>query len=143
VEKLFSQKLIHIPNKSELGQVDSSASTKTIFPSILVKRHKWFTQTVHEANEKVGELKTSCGVSLPPRKFPDYVALMSSIIDSKPCNYEEGECEKVWWDAMLEEYNYILKNDVWEIISRPVGKLVIDSKWLYKVKHAIDGSIEK
>jgi hypothetical protein len=36
-----------------------------------------------------------------------------------------------------------MKNDVWEIVSRPEGKSVIDSRWLYKVKHATDGSIEK
>jgi hypothetical protein len=28
-------------------------------------------------------------------------------------------------------------------VPRPEGKSMIDSKWLYKVKHAIDGSIEK
>jgi hypothetical protein len=29
------------------------------------------------------------------------------------------------------------------IVSRPEGKLVVTSKWLYKVKHATDGSVEK
>jgi hypothetical protein len=48
----------------------------------------------------------------------------------------------VWWDAMMEEYNSVLKNDVWEIVPRPLGKFVIDFRSLYKVKHAIDGSIE-
>jgi hypothetical protein len=43
---------------------------------------------------------------------------------------------------MVEEYNSIMKNDVWEIVRRPKKKSVVDSKWLYKVKHAIDGSIE-
>jgi hypothetical protein len=49
----------------------------------------------------------------------------------------------VWWDAMIEEYNSIMKNDIWEIVLRPVGKLVIDSGWLYKVKHVVDATIEK
>jgi hypothetical protein len=82
-------------------------------------------------------------VSHPPKKFSNYVALMSSIIDAKPSSYEEATGEQVWQDAMVEEYNSIMKNDVWEIVSRPVGKSVIDSRWLYKVKHAIDGNIEK
>jgi hypothetical protein len=40
---------------------------------------------------------------------------------------------------MMEEYN----NDVWDIIPRPGGKYVVTSKWIYKIKHAADESIEK
>eukprot|EP00253_Pinus_taeda_P002301 PITA_02301 len=36
-----------------------------------------------------------------------------------------------------------MKNDVWEVEPRPEGKSVVTSRWLYKVKHAADGSIEK
>ena len=36
-----------------------------------------------------------------------------------------------------------MKNDVWEIVSRPEGKSVVTSRWLYKLKHAADGSVEK
>eukprot|EP00253_Pinus_taeda_P010262 PITA_10262 len=36
-----------------------------------------------------------------------------------------------------------MKNDVWEVVPRPEGKSVVTSRWLYKVKHAADGSIEK
>ena len=44
---------------------------------------------------------------------------------------------------MQEEYSSIMKNDVWEVVPRPEGKSVVTSRWLYKVKHATDGSIEK
>ena len=44
---------------------------------------------------------------------------------------------------MQEEYSSIMKNDVWEVVPRPEGKSVVTSRWLYKVKHAADGSIEK
>jgi hypothetical protein len=44
---------------------------------------------------------------------------------------------------MMEEYNSIMKNDVWEVVPRPEGKSVVTSKWLYKLKHVADGSIEK
>jgi hypothetical protein len=43
----------------------------------------------------------------------------------------------------MMEYNAIMKNDVWEIVLRLEKKSVIDSRWLYKVKHATDGGIEK
>ena len=36
-----------------------------------------------------------------------------------------------------------MKNQVWEVVPRPKGKKVVGSRWIYKVKHAADGSMEK
>lgn len=44
---------------------------------------------------------------------------------------------------MLEEYESIMKNDAWEVVPRLEGKSIIRSKWVYQVKHATDGSVEK
>ena len=44
---------------------------------------------------------------------------------------------------MTEEYHSIMKNDVQDIVLRPKGKSVVTSKWIYKIKHATDGSVEK
>jgi hypothetical protein len=68
---------------------------------------------------------------------------MSHIIDSEASYYEEASSQPVWRDAMMGEYQSIMKNDVWEIVSRPEGKSVVTSKWIYKIKHTTDGSIEK
>jgi hypothetical protein len=68
---------------------------------------------------------------------------MTHIIDSEPSCHGEASGEQVWQDAMTEEYQSILKNDVWDIVPRPMGKSIVTSKWIYKIKHAADGSIEK
>ena len=44
---------------------------------------------------------------------------------------------------MTKEYQSIMKNDVWDIVPKPDDKSVVSSKWIYKIKHAVDGSIEK
>ena len=44
---------------------------------------------------------------------------------------------------MIEEYQSIMKNDVWNVVPRPKGKSVVTSKWIYKIKHAADDRIEK
>ena len=36
-----------------------------------------------------------------------------------------------------------MKNDVWDVVPISKGKFVVTSKWIYKIKHAPDGSIEK
>jgi hypothetical protein len=68
---------------------------------------------------------------------------MSSISDVEPSSFEEADKLQVWKDAMLEEYRSIIKNNVWDIVSRPKDKSVVSSKWIYKIKHAADGSVEK
>jgi len=35
------------------------------------------------------------------------------------------------------------KNSAWEIVPRLEGKSVVCSRWIYKVKEAADGSVEK
>ena len=44
---------------------------------------------------------------------------------------------------MIQQYQSIMKNDVWEIVPRPKNKYGVTSKWIYKIKHIADGSIEK
>jgi hypothetical protein len=44
---------------------------------------------------------------------------------------------------MMEEYHSIMKNDVLDIFPRPQGKSVVTSKWIYKFKHTVNGTIEK
>ena len=46
-------------------------------------------------------------------------------------------------DAMIEEYQLIMKNDVWEIVPIPENKYVMTSKWIYNINITKDGNIEK
>jgi hypothetical protein len=81
--------------------------------------------------------------SKPPERFCSYIKMVSSIWESEPSTFEEATSRQVWRDSMMEEYNSIMKNDVWEIVPRPEGKSMVTSRWLYKLKHVADGSIEK
>jgi hypothetical protein len=68
---------------------------------------------------------------------------LCDIIDSEPTCYEEGAKKKVWKDSMIEEYQSIFKNDVWDVVLRPKEKSIVSSKWIYKMRHSTDGSIDK
>ena len=77
-------------------------------------------------------------------KMPDRLGmlLVASTRDSEPSTFEASQ-HHVWRDAMMDEYHSIMKNDVWEIVPIPEGKSMVTSRWLYKLKHAADGSVEK
>eukprot|EP00253_Pinus_taeda_P014405 PITA_14405 len=44
---------------------------------------------------------------------------------------------------MVEEYNSIMVNDVWEVVPRPQDRSAVGSRWIYKIKYAADDSVEK
>jgi hypothetical protein len=77
------------------------------------------------------------------KPFSSYMDLMCDLLEKEPTFFEESIQKKQWADVMTEEYQSIIKNDVWEIVPRPKRKDVVFSKWLYKIKHVVDGSIEK
>jgi hypothetical protein len=69
--------------------------------------------------------------------------MVTSITNAEPETFAQAVDQQVWQEAMLEEYDSIMYNDVWEVVSRPEGKSVVTSRWLYKTKYVADGSIEK
>ena len=79
----------------------------------------------------------------PPKRFSNYISMVTDIIETEPSSYEEASTQLVWREAMAEEYDSIMKNDVWEVVPKLEGKSVVTSRWLYKIKYAMDGSIEK
>jgi hypothetical protein len=61
----------------------------------------------------------------------------------EPLNYEQAKDHKEWMDSMKEEYESIIKNETWELTKLPDNKTPIGSKWLFKYKFNVDGSIDK
>ena len=62
---------------------------------------------------------------------------------TEPSSSEEAVEDPAWVDAMVEEYDSIIRNSAWEIVPRPEGKSVVGLRWIYKVKQAADRSVEK
>ena len=44
---------------------------------------------------------------------------------------------------MVEEYESIMKNSVWEVVPRSKNKSIVGLRWIFKVKHVVDRGIEK
>jgi len=61
----------------------------------------------------------------------------------KASSYEEAVDQQVWKDVIMEECASILKNDVWEVVPRLGGKLVVTFRWLYMIKYPVNDIIKK
>jgi hypothetical protein len=68
---------------------------------------------------------------------------MRKLLDEEPTTFEEAVQKGQWKEAMMEEHQSIMKNEVWEIVPRPKEKSVVTSKWVYKIKHEEDRSMDK
>ena len=78
-----------------------------------------------------------------PEQYNGYMALLGECLETEPSSFEEVMQQSVWFDAMVEEYDSIVQNSVWDVVPRPENKSVVSSRWLYKVKKAANGSLEK
>ena len=75
-------------------------------------------RTLREARDVV-ELKRVMRRGKAPERFCSYTALVSSIADSEPSSFQEAVDQQFWREAMVEEYDSIMWNDVWEVVPRP------------------------
>ena len=47
------------------------------------------------------------------------MGLVGHIIDFETSSFGEATGQEVWKDSMIEEYQSIMKNDVWDIVPSP------------------------
>jgi transposase InsO family protein len=48
-----------------------------------------------------------------------------------------------WEDAMQAEYDSIQRTGTWSLVPLPAGRKAIGCRWVYKLKHKADGSIDR
>lgn len=48
-----------------------------------------------------------------------------------------------WFLSMKEEYNSLVKNNTWDLVSLPKGRKAVSSKWVFKIKRRTDGTVER
>jgi hypothetical protein len=88
----------------EAGYVTSSGEEELALSSS-VRRPMWILQTLRDAGEAP---RSAIGERRPPRKFSNYMALMSSIIDAYPSYFEEASDQQVWPDSMVEDVDIMV-----------------------------------
>ena len=92
--------------------------------------------------ETVQSLRDRRQLKLPVR-FDDY-AMFTEY--SEPQSYADAmnsHNSHDWRLAMDDEIKSLATNDTWELVDKPDDRLVVDNRWIYKVKTKVDGSVDK
>nr|GEX12702.1 ribonuclease H-like domain-containing protein [Tanacetum cinerariifolium] len=71
----------------------------------------------------------------------DHLSLPTSSISPIPKNLSHALKDPNWRNAMYDEYNALVKNDTWLLVSRPAGVNMVCSMWLFKHKFHADGTL--
>jgi hypothetical protein len=106
------------------------------------KRPAWLEATLQDT-ERIKVPEGTSKKTKRPKRFSSYAAYITKILDEEPTTFEETVKKEQWKEAMAEEHQSIMRNEVWEIVPRPKEKSVVTSKWVYKIKHVVDGSVDK
>ena len=85
----------------------------------------------------------------PTTRFDEevYAAADNLTADiNEPVSIQEAWTEEHsvdWKRATNSEYESLMNNQTWELVSPPENKNILGSGWVFKVKHAADGTVER
>jgi hypothetical protein len=70
----------------------------------------------------------------------------AAVAPGDPKTFKEamaGPDADKWYEAMVTEMQAHVKNGTWELVELPRGRKAIGSKWVFKIKRAADGSVDR
>ena len=108
-------------------------------------RPKWAEKTIHAAGELAGNPNDprrtrSQFESALCMKDPLFAKKCYMMVESDPYTYEDASHDPIWKTTMKEEFISLQKNNTWELVNLPLGRKLVQCKWVYKTKFAADGS---
>jgi hypothetical protein len=71
-------------------------------------------------------------------------SLMANVQEVyEPQVFEEEKGRPKWEKAMVIEHESLMKNETWDLITRPLRKKWIGCNWVHKIKYKVDGTLDK
>ncbi|GJX21428.1 retrovirus-related pol polyprotein from transposon TNT 1-94 [Tanacetum coccineum] len=114
------------PNNEEEAEFDSDNFTNPFAP-LETSEAESSSRIVDTSN-----MHTLQHPHINTRRWTKEHPLVKIIVDPK--NYKEAMTESCWIEAMQEEIHKFERLEVWELVPRPYNVMLINLKWIFKVK---------
>ena len=99
-------------------------------------------QEQQQVPETPATVRRSTRLSRPLKGFsPSLYYLLRTDSGELEC-FEEAiqvETRKKWEQGMDEEMDSLVRNQTWDLVKLPVGKRVLQNKWVYRLKEEYGG----
>lgn len=118
--------------------VDTGGEETNQYQQTNVDSNPWNTGVIQGAPSVV---RRSTRNRTPNPKYAHVATVVEEI--KEPDSFDEANQQQVWRTAMLEEFEALVRNETWELVPKPIEVKPITCKWVYKVKHKTDGTVER
>jgi hypothetical protein len=108
------REVVTSPNEEIIEDRDVAEFQEPPQMTILHKRKPAWGRELIQDGEKYGVPEGTTRHVKKTKQFSSYMALMCDLLEKVPTFFEEAIQKKEWVDAMIEEYQSIIKNNVWE-----------------------------
>ncbi len=90
-----------------------------------------------DTNHSSPQFKCFSCVKTFSSKLNDYVAHIESFTEP---NFTKTMSDSAWCNAMNQEKVAIELNQAWILVDLPIGCYLVSTKWLFKIKHGLEGT---
>jgi len=146
-EDMLQQKIgehfvqIHLSSAGDLCDSDSERRV-TLNPWQSGVYRKPDEEGVPSEMEESTPLRRSTRTRRPNPKYAN-AAIVEEATGIEPETFEEASQSSEWMTAMKDEITALEQNQTWELVPKPKDVKPISCRWVYKIKHRPDGSIER
>jgi hypothetical protein len=124
------------PSPSQNSSLESSAATIDSHSASLVSPPP-VPHRIHPNNTHSMRTRGKLGI-VQPRLHP--TLLLTHV---EPTSYKTALKDPKWHLAMKDEFNALMNNQTWTLVSLPANRHAIGCKWVFRVKENPDGTVNR
>jgi len=110
--------------------------TSTVTTSVQAPQLPPLPQPDTRSHQMVTRSQTN---SLKPKSF----LVKTNPSPPIPRSFRQAQLYPQWQEAMKAEYDALIRNQTWDLVPSDPSRNVVDCKWLFRIKHKPDGSIDR
>jgi len=82
---------------------------------------------LHDAWDNVEAPRSQRRQRRSPKRYIGYMAFMSGCVEIEPSSFKEVVQQPIWVDSMVEDYDSIVCNNVWDVVLILEDKSLVSS----------------